>query len=336
MPGASVNAIPPKIEHALRRASAATGAGFDYLLKTAVRESSLKTQAKAKTSSAAGLFQFIEQTWLSTMKEAGPRHGLGRVADAITRDENGQYKVAGKQKRQAILALRFDPRLSALMAGEFTTQNAAVMKSEIGRTPTQGELYIAHFLGPGQAVKLIEGAYTQPDAPAAGHFAKAAAANRAIFYTRSGKPRSMAQVYQELTRHYGNEIARFASKPEDAPSVAGAQNDPDLRPLTHALFTIWRTPLDDKGSMVEKRPSFQKADTSRAAGVSKVRSGGEEYIPTLPQLLSAFGSDVVVENGVDDNPGAIEASRDDKGRWKGFWNTAQKRGLLHGRRDDGV
>ena len=56
---------------ALTSASRSTGADFDYLLSTAMRESSLKPQAKSKTSSASGLFQFIPGTWGWASPNAG-------------------------------------------------------------------------------------------------------------------------------------------------------------------------------------------------------------------------------------------------------------------------
>jgi soluble lytic murein transglycosylase-like protein len=50
---------------AIRQASRLTGASFDYLLATAQVESGFNPNSAASTSSARGLFQFIEQTWLA-------------------------------------------------------------------------------------------------------------------------------------------------------------------------------------------------------------------------------------------------------------------------------
>src|SRR5215510_8770581 len=74
-------------------ATRATGAGFEYLLNTAIRESNLNPNAKARTSSATGLFQFIDQTWLGTMKQSGASLGYGKYANAITRTSQGKYVV---------------------------------------------------------------------------------------------------------------------------------------------------------------------------------------------------------------------------------------------------
>src|SRR5580698_2977216 len=93
---------------AIREASAATGTSFNYLLATAQVESGLNPQAGAATSSARGLFQFIEQTWLATMKQSGGALGYGRYADAITKNASGSYAVRDPTLRGEILKLRSD------------------------------------------------------------------------------------------------------------------------------------------------------------------------------------------------------------------------------------
>ena len=100
---------PQQITAALQSASEKTGTDFSYLLKTAMRESSLNCNAKSATSSACGLFQFTEQTWLGTMKQDGGDLGLGKYADAISQDANGRYTVTDPAARREILALRNDP-----------------------------------------------------------------------------------------------------------------------------------------------------------------------------------------------------------------------------------
>lgn len=194
--------IPPNAEgvvSVLRRAADETGSDFGYLLRTAMRESSLNPAAQAATSSASGLFQFIEQTWLATVKRHGSEHGLKAYADAIQVGSNGRYKVADAGLKAEILALRKDPETAALMAGELTNQTRAEMEAELGRGVSAGELYVAHFLGPNAATKLIKTAQTTPNASAASLFPQAAAANRSIFYERGGAQRSVERVLAQLT-----------------------------------------------------------------------------------------------------------------------------------------
>src|ERR1700749_4944241 len=162
---------------AIRQASAATGTSFNYLLATAQVESGLNPQAGAATSSARGLFQFIEQTWLATMKQSGSSLGYSQYADAITKTASGKYEVQDPTMRSAILKLRNDPAANAAMAGAFTKENATLLSQKLGRVPSEGELYIAHFLGVGGAAKLITAAADDPNASAASTFPHAAHAN---------------------------------------------------------------------------------------------------------------------------------------------------------------
>ncbi|HCK83734.1 MAG TPA: hypothetical protein DHW63_04230, partial [Hyphomonadaceae bacterium] len=70
------------VRAAIARASQATGVDFSLLVETARRESALNPHARAGTSSATGLFQFIESTWLDMVRRHGAEHGLGAQANA--------------------------------------------------------------------------------------------------------------------------------------------------------------------------------------------------------------------------------------------------------------
>ena len=183
---------------AIRDGAQTSGVGFDYLLATAQRESSLNPSAKAGTSTATGLFQFIEQTWLGVMKSAGAKLGLGTYADAITARSDGTYTVSDPATRQAILDLRRDPKVSATMAGALTQRNRDALGSALGREPTAGDLYAAHVLGARGAATLINSAQGSPARSAALDLPEAAAANRSLFYDKSGRPRSSSELYALL------------------------------------------------------------------------------------------------------------------------------------------
>ena len=215
---------------ALRNAAAATGSDFHYLLGTAMRESSLKPDAQSNSSSAAGLFQFVDQTWLGLVKEHGTQYGLGNFAAAITRDADGRYHAPASDK-QAILNLRKDPDVSALMAGEYAKTTQGQMRASLGRDVCGGELYAAHFLGPDAACKLIRLAGSDPSANAAAQFPQAAAANKTVFFHSDGAPRSVREVYDWALAQPGAEGAvRVAQLPDITPQrearlkVAGAQD----------------------------------------------------------------------------------------------------------------
>jgi len=202
----AVQGIKGIVEAAIQRASQATGVDFGFLMKTASRESSFNPRARATTSSAAGLFQFVDQTWLSTLKQHGSKHGYARYADLITQGSDGRYRVADGDARRAVMDLKLDPHAASLMAGELAADHAAYLKGRVGRDPTSGELYVAHFLGPAGSAKLIKAAENQPGATAASLFPDAARANRSIFY-RDGRAATVGEVYANLTRTGGTQVA---------------------------------------------------------------------------------------------------------------------------------
>ena len=198
----SIQGIRGAVEAAIQRASDATGVDFSFLMKTANRESGMNPSAKAGSSSASGLFQFVEQTWLSTLKQHGSKHGYARYAELINRGADGRYHVAGSEARRAVMDLRLDPHASSLMAGELASDHASYLRGRTGRDPTAGELYAAHFLGPQGSAKLIEAVQSRPGASAASLFPGAAHANKSIFY-RDGRASTVAEVYANLTRTGG-------------------------------------------------------------------------------------------------------------------------------------
>lgn len=195
------------IEQAVRRAADVTGVDFGFLMRTAKRESGYDASAHAPTSTAAGLFQFIEQTWLATVKRHGAAHGYARYADLIQEGPDGRFHVpGGDEAKKAVMDLRYDPHCAALMAGELASDHAAYLRGRTGRQPTGGELYAAHFLGPQGSAKLIEAAQTTPGAIAANLFPDAAQANRSVFY-RDGRALSVQEVYNDLGRTGGGDPA---------------------------------------------------------------------------------------------------------------------------------
>lgn len=214
----AIQGIRGAVETAIQRASQATGVDFSFLMRTANRESGFNPHAKASSSSAAGLFQFVEQTWLQTLKSHGSKYGYARYAELITKGADGKFHVSGSEARRAVMDLRLDPHAASLMAGELASDHAAYLKGRVGRSPTAGELYAAHFLGPQGSAKLIEAMQSRPEAKAAHLFPDAARANKAIFY-REGRAASVAEVYANLTKTGGagqvTEPREAAPEPDD-------------------------------------------------------------------------------------------------------------------------
>ena len=190
---------------ALKNAATATGSDFSYLLGTAMRESSLKANAQSSTSSAGGLFQFVDQTWLGLVKNHGAKYGLGSLAQVINVSSDGHYHADNDADRGMILALKKDPQISALMAGEYARSTQGTMEASLGRGICGGELYAAHFLGADGACKLIRGSEATPTASAAQLFPEAANANRDVFFHADGTAKSLGEVYDWAMRQPGGQ-----------------------------------------------------------------------------------------------------------------------------------
>lgn len=172
------------VRAAIARAAGATGVDFSYLAAQARLESGLNPAARNGASSASGLYQFTNSTWLQTLQKHGDMLGLGNAGAAM----------ADPAQRMALLGLRGDPHASAMMAASLASDNADALTGVLGRAPDASELYVAHFLGADGAAKFLSALGTNPDQPAAGLLPKAASANRSIFYDDGGNPRSVAAV----------------------------------------------------------------------------------------------------------------------------------------------
>ncbi len=206
-------AARPDVRSSIARASAATGIDFGYLLGQAKLESNLNPNARAGTSSAAGLYQFTNGTWLTTLDRHGASHGYGWAGAAIERG-----KVQNPALRQQVMALRYDPEASALMAAELASDNRDVLVGVLGREPDPPELYLAHFLGAGGASKFLAALQSDPGQSAAALFPQAAEANRGIFFAAGGAPRSLGEV-MGLIR---SKMARAMGDDGGAPMLASA------------------------------------------------------------------------------------------------------------------
>lgn len=277
----------------MRQAAAATGVSFDYLAKTAERESRFDPKAKAPTSTATGLFQFLEQTWLGMLKQEGPKLGLAAEASAISSSE-GRFQVRDPAARQSILALREDPAVSSMMAGAFAARNGQHLREALGRNPTEGELYVAHFLGAGGARELIQLAKSNPDARAANAFPDAAAANRSVFFDRSGRARTAGEVYLGLTSAFAAPAAPIAAAETAATRDAAHamfRVKGEGKPM-HGLFRSNGEPVanavSDAWAKMGRRNTFSEGEPARVAFFptavgGAARSDAAPVAPGLPR-----------------------------------------------------
>ena len=198
------------VRSAIAKASQATGIDFDYLLGQAQLESGLNPAARAGTSSATGLYQFIDQSWLGVVKQHGAENGLGWASNAISRS-GGRWVVSDPAMKSAILNLRKNPQVAATMAAESASDNKGAIEGSLGRGATGTDLYMAHFLGLGGAKSFLKTMQDNPGVSGAAMFPAAARANRNVFYDASGNARSLGEIYQ-----------RFSAKLDKGAAAVGA------------------------------------------------------------------------------------------------------------------
>ena len=275
-PIASAQSARAGVMTALRQAAAATGTDFDFLVKTARRESNFDPTARAPTSSAAGLFQFTNETWLLMIDRYGAQHGVEGAAKAVSVSDGGRAEVGPGMSREAILELRHDPDLSARMAGELARENSRILGKKIGRTPTSQELYAAHFMGPSEAAKLIEAARRGDPGAASEAFPKAALANANVFRSKDGVQLTAGQLYKRLT---GVEIASA-----DGGRIAPAPLAPASTPVRPEILTA-------SLESFSPRPAAAEEPSLEMAGRWAARMGSAQLASSLMTALFELQSD---------------------------------------------
>ena len=292
---AGVDPARVRVAGAIRQAAISSGTSFQYLLTTAKMESDFNPTAGASTSSARGLFQFIDQTWLATVKDAGAQFGYGNYADMISKSSDGSYSVSDATARKSIMKLRDDPAVASAMAAAFTQSNSFKLTGMIGRRPSDSELYMAHFMGVGGAAKLIGNAEDNPQASATRLFPNAAAANRSIFYDRaSGRARSVSEVYSVLQQRYAS--AASSSATQTAMAAVGGDIKPAVA-VASAAPSSSATPAVDTATYLstfpDTRSAAQAAPTAPVTLASASPSSGAA--PASPVFRSLFQDGVRVQ-----------------------------------------
>lgn len=283
----------PDVRSSIARAAQATGVDFGYLLAQAKLESRLNPQARAGTSSAAGLYQFIGSTWLETLDRHGANHGFG-WADAAIQESRTGLKTVDPSMRDAIMALRYDPDAASLMAAEMANDNRVALKSALGRDPDYAELYLAHFLGSNGAGRFLSQLQQNSDVSAASLFPQQAAANRSVFYDASGAPRSLGQVMdlfrnrlEQAIREEGSSFTDggYSTSPRIVEASIGSRTytNESLGPLAREFFEA------STNHSAQNRQSMVDTLRETFAENTKAPSALPENVRAAYSKLKAFG-----------------------------------------------
>ncbi len=267
----------------IRSASRQTGVSFDYLMAQANKESNLSAEAKSHDSTAAGLFQFTKGTWLQQIKLHGAKYGLGVFADMIEK-HGTEYTIKDPEQRKHVLSLRKDPALSSLIAGEYAKDNRHWLEKSLGRKVGSTELYLAHFLGPAGAVKLLKAKSDNPGQAAADLVPQAAAKNQTMFYDNDHSAQSVAALYDRVKQVMENPAhpTKRSAPPADLAMAAlrygnlpWADQAPDSMPDSDTLLQTVRLTVQaytDRWQSAD-RISAPMPDNKPDSGVKKTGTG---------------------------------------------------------------
>ena len=187
-----------------------------YLVKLATVESGNNPNAKAKTSSASGLFQFTEGTW----KELNNKYKLGYT-----------------------LADRFNPEKSKKVAKLLTTENENTLKPILGRELNDGEKYLGHFLG-AQGSKELLNTYLKNPNENIGNVVSSGAlkANKSVFLNKDGSQKTVGEVYNwaakkmKIEPSYANSVAPYMNQQKE--TVTNTINNFDFLPQTTTFASV--------------------------------------------------------------------------------------------------
>lgn len=248
------------IDALLNDVSSKTGVDANTLKTFAAIESGMNPNAKAPTSSASGLFQFIKSTWDTMLNKYGSKYGLSSNVSP------------------------FDPTANALMGAEYIKENKAAISS-VKKDVNTTDLYLAHFLGAGGARQFFS---APQSANAAQMMPQAASANRSIFFTKNGQARSIREVYELMQQKVGRSAKGFGFKaavadlPKDnmstgsatPPSVIDTPVPGDNKPVENKNQNV----TDNTGNQIT--PTYGDAPSTPTSTVPETISTNAVYKPT--------------------------------------------------------
>jgi hypothetical protein len=260
----------------LEQQASKDGVNPEFLRRTGGQESGFRNIGN-DTTSASGPFQFIKGTW------------------------------DGLSKRNPDLALtnRFDPDQQARGIPRFTKENMDIMEGALGRRISGGEAYLAHFLGTGDAPRVVK---ASDDTPIQNVVQSSSiAANPGVFgkYRTVGQLRAWSDRVSGGVSPYADNYTptpRAANVPVEVPPVEGAQlSTEDTRPTE----PVTRNEIRDAQIKANANaPSLGEATFNAVVNESALKwafHGDDKYIPNpdfrwTPELYKELTDGVPEEN----------------------------------------
>lgn len=264
-----------------------TGVDANLLATFCSIESSFDYLVKAATSSATGWFQFINDTWDMMFRRHAAKYGV--PSDNRARD------------------LRKDPRVNALMGAEFLKENYRKLQEALGITPTDTDLYCAHFMGAQGAINFLK---KDRNAIAASFFPKAASANRSIYYKPTGQPRTIGEVYALLDSKV-EKHRRYS----DQPDVGSSASEQAVTQADEAVKTIDTSDITEetRGEVAVQAPTGSSDSLTQVSD----RAAGPMRMTDTTQVLirDAIGGDRAASTATPmENPTVVDSGQHSEAR----------------------
>lgn len=232
-------------------------------------ESAGVADARNPNSTATGLGQFIEATWLDVLQRNRPDLAEGRT-------------------RAELLALRTDPELSRELTTRFTEENAGALESA-GIPVSEQSLYMAHHFGAGGAVKMLRA----DPARSVSEFlsAKEMKANPHL------KGKTVAQAMDDFERRAGRTPRPRMATPDDVAATAFAEKARKYGVEEEAILELTPSvPRDAVTGFVDGRTDSVKSGAVERAKAYIAETGQDGHyvsadIFNLGGLNEAMGND---------------------------------------------
>lgn len=260
------------VDEALVNAAMRTGVSVDLLRSFAAIESSMDPNAKSRSSSAAGLMQFLPDTWKELIQKHGSKYGLSANASP------------------------FDPNAAALMGGEFIKANMKSL-SRVRPNPSTVDLYISHLLGATGARRFFEADPSQLADMVLGDQARA---NASLFFA-NGRSLTIAEAYERIKKRVQDKATAFGIKANvNGPGLkAPKQGEPSSgikTPTTGGVEPNLSGPEAKEVSVPKRGFSF---DNTTAGYVAQPTQSGQRNDPPVNLKLESLmekSNDTAVES----------------------------------------
>lgn len=254
--------------------------GFDPVIgaTTAAVESKFDPKAGAGTSSAKGLFQFIDETWQTMLDRYGKTYGIAPNTSP------------------------YDARANAILGMRYLKNNYEYLKHKVpGRPIDDVSLYAAHFLGPYGAKQLLTAPLTAPSSTVVS--AKSIRANKSVFY-ENGALRTVGGVLSELDHRLKSMRRLHDLSPggnyevaKTDPNVSTGVNPPvptPTPPTTSAINNV--TPPTPTAPTVN---TVANSVPTPSTSVNTASQSSPPSIPTVSKQVAAMKAEPVPAPSVD-------------------------------------